>query len=117
MNGTHGITICRRDADNHFVRDKILGGHHQNVKTIMFHPTRPMMVSAGNEGVYIWDLENQKLLKIIKYAFMRLVIYSDSTVSDANEGEVECICWLYNGTILATGGRDSAIKLYDVVKE
>ena len=42
---------------------------------------------------------------------------SDSTVQEANEGEVECICWLYNGTILAVGGRDSAIKLYDVAKE
>ena len=39
---------------------------------------------------------------------------SEDTVPDANEGEVECMTWLYNGTILAVGGRDAAIKLYDV---
>ena len=42
---------------------------------------------------------------------------SEDTVPDANEGEVECITWLYNGTILAAGGRDAAIKLYDVGKK
>ena len=117
MNGTHDITICIMNENHHFVRHKILVGHHQNVKTIMFHPVENIMVSAGTEGVYIWDLEKQVLKKIIKSRFNVLMINSDSTVKEANEGEVECICWLYNGTILAVGGRDSAIKLYDVAKE
>ncbi len=117
MNGTHGITICIMNENHHFVREKILVGHHQHVKTIMFHPVDDIMVSAGTEGVYIWDTQKQVLKKIIKSKFDMLIMNSDSTVQEANEGEVECICWLYNGTILAVGGRDSAIKLYDVAKE
>ena len=105
------------NENHHFVREKILVGHHQHVKTIMFHPVDDIMVSAGTEGVYIWDTQKQVLKKIIKSKFDMLIMNSDSTVQEANEGEVECICWLYNGTILAVGGRDSAIKLYDVAKE
>ena len=39
---------------------------------------------------------------------------SETTDKLANEGEVTCLCWLYNGTVLATGGRDSTIRLWDV---
>ena len=36
---------------------------------------------------------------------------------DAHEEDVECMAWLYDGTVLATGGCDSTVKLWDVEKE
>lgn len=106
VNGTHGINLCVKDEHNIYVREKVLIGHHHVVKFILFHPTDAILVSAGVEGIFVWDLNTSQLLKKI----------DEDTVPDANEGEVECITWLYNGTILAAGGRDAAIKLYDVGK-
>lgn len=40
--------------------------------------------------------------------------FSESTLKDAHEGQVECMAWLYNGSILLTGGKDSTIKVWDV---
>lgn len=56
------------------------------------------------EGVFVWDLNSATCVKEI----------NETTDPSANEGEVTCLCWLYNGTILATGGRDSTIRLWDV---
>ena len=39
---------------------------------------------------------------------------SETTNKNGHEGQVECICWLYDGSILLTGGKDSTIKVWDV---
>ena len=42
------------------------------------------------------------------------LIISETTNKNGHEGQVECICWLYDGSILLTGGKDSTIKVWDV---
>lgn len=43
-----------------------------------------------------------------------MLVPSETTEKDAHEGEVDCICWLYDGSVLASGGRDAFIKIFDV---
>lgn len=69
MNGTHGINLCGKDEHNFYVREKVLVGHHHTVKSILFHPTDAILVSAGMEGIFVWDLNTSQLLKKIKYSF------------------------------------------------
>ena len=38
-------------------------------------------------------------------------------MKEAHEGQVTCLLWLYDGSILATGGRDNTIKLWDVERK
>lgn len=33
-------------------------------------------------------------------------------MKDAHEGEVTCMAWLYDGSILITGGKDSTVKVW-----
>lgn len=66
------------------------------------------------EGVFVWDLKSATCVKEIKLPSHFPFTPSETTDPSANEGEVTCLCWLYNGTILATGGRDSTIRLWDV---
>jgi WD40 repeat protein len=42
---------------------------------------------------------------------------SESTDKNAHEGEVECIEWIGEGGVLATGGRDSTVKFWKVDNE
>ena len=42
---------------------------------------------------------------------------SEETMKEAHEGQVECICWLYEGTVLISGGKDSTIRIWNVEKE
>lgn len=49
--------------------------------------------------------------------FIVLFICSETTTKDGHEGEVECMQWLYDGSILLTGGKDSTIKVWDVENE
>lgn len=48
-----------------YVREKVLIGHHV-VKFILFHPTDAILVSAGVEGIFVWDLNTSQLLKKIE---------------------------------------------------
>lgn len=114
MNGTHGITILVKNAQNLFAREKVLNGCHQKVSQVLFHPSGETLVACGTDGIFVWDLNTCELIKTIKYMLQADLTCSEATERDANEGEVECICWLYNGTILVSGGRDASIKIFDV---
>ena len=46
-----------------------------------------------------------------------MVMNREDNCPDAHEEDVECMVWLYDGTVLATGGCDSTVKLWDVEKE
>ena len=68
VNGTHGITICKRDQNNRYARSMLLMGHRQYVASVLYHPTKPMLVSCGHEGIFVWDLEKGTCVQQIMYA-------------------------------------------------
>lgn len=43
-----------------------------------------------------------------------IILYSETTFKDAHEGHVECLAWLYDGSILLSGGKDSTVKIWKV---
>ena len=38
-----------------FEIERTLDGHHRRLSSILFHPSEPILVSAGIEGIYVWD--------------------------------------------------------------
>ena len=118
VNATHGLIICELDAaSGQFAQKMILSGHHHTVRALLYHPTKNILVSSGVEGVFVWNLETGICEKEIKFGFFLCFTLSETTDSSANEGEVICLCWLYDGSILATGGRDSTVRMWDVENE
>ena len=69
MNGTHGITICKRGQGNQYVRSKLLIGHHHTVKSLLYHPSKNILVSCGLEGIFVWDLDTCTCSYHIEYIF------------------------------------------------
>ena len=100
MNGTHGITICKRGEGNQYVRSKLLIGHHHTVKSLLYHPSKNILVSCGLEGIFIWDLDTCTALTV------------DSLVSVLN-----ALQQLDEGTsYTCTIGSDNLAKLSDQQK-
>lgn len=65
VNGTHGISMCQRDANNHYSRVYVLLGHNRRVRQMQCHPTKPLLVSCGDEGIFVWDLNAHTCIKSI----------------------------------------------------
>ncbi|KAK8831328.1 hypothetical protein WA577_001434 [Blastocystis sp. JDR] len=107
VNGTHGISVCQSDANNHFTRISVLQGHKRRIRQMQCHPSKPILVSCGDEGIFVWDLNTHACIKKI----------TEDTCPDAHEEDVECMIWLYDGIVLATGGSDSTVKLWDVERD
>lgn len=74
VNGTHGITICKRDGSNLYSRAKLLAGHRHSVLSILYHPTKPLLVSCGVEGVFVWDLDTGSCIQKIEYRSFHFII-------------------------------------------
>ena len=81
------------------------------------HPSKPILVSCGDEGIFVWDLNTHACIKKITSISSRFLMSSEDTCPDAHEEDVECMIWLYDGIVLATGGSDSTVKLWDVERE
>ena len=65
----------------------------------------------------MWDLNTHTCIKQISLRHYRFFTCSETTCPDAHEEDVECMIWLYDGTILATGGCDATVKLWNVERE
>ncbi|KAJ3431807.1 hypothetical protein M0812_20730 [Anaeramoeba flamelloides] len=81
-----------------------LEGHTKPVNALIFHPTRPILISGGFEGIFIWNLENSTLKQRI----------SPNNYQNAHQGTVECFEFLQEGRCLITGSGDSTIKIWDM---
>lgn len=81
-----------------------LVGHKRDIHLLEFHPEHAnMMISGGEEGMYLWDVRQGSVVQSI---------LESSNHPDGHEGPVYCAKWLYGGSILATGSKDSMIKLW-----
>ena len=83
----------------------LLRGHQDIVKALSFNPTDSnMLVSGGYEGILVWDVAAQRMVKKIHIDNRR----------DAHTSDVLCFEWACDGTSLLTGSKDSDVKVWDV---
>ena len=80
---------------------KLLNGHTGRVSALLVHPTEPLLVSAGEDGIFLWDLVGGKLLQKI-----------GNTGKRAHEASVECLCWCSAAQALISGSRDTSFILW-----
>lgn len=91
------------DHKSRFTLEKCLDGHNRRVHALLFHPERPLLVSAGVEGIFVWDIEKGVLVQKI----------DQKSSSNAHSNGVECLTWVYGGSTLISGSRDHDIKVWD----
>ncbi len=63
VSGNRSIYICVKGSEGAFVVESALSGHIYRITAILFHPTDSTLVSAGLEGIFIWDWKAGKLLR------------------------------------------------------
>ncbi|MGB3694609.1 MAG: WD40 repeat domain-containing protein [Spirulinaceae cyanobacterium] len=93
-------TIKVWDVDNSSKRLRLrftLTGHTSKVRDIVLHPEGKVLASGSQDGVRIWNIETGQLLKHFY----------------AHEDWVQSLAFNRDGTILATGGFDNLIKLWE----
>ena len=69
-----------------------------------------MLLSGGNEGIFVWDIEQESLRKKIEIA-------TPGTSEEGHEADIECFCWAYEGAMLITGSKDANMKVWDVEED
>jgi WD40 repeat protein len=74
---------------------RALRGHTSHVANLAFAPDGKRIASAGPESVRLWDLEAG-----------REVFHLDTAM--------QCVSFRHDGHLLATGGRDDTVRLWDV---
>eukprot|EP00708_Paratrimastix_pyriformis_P002092 GAFH01000831.1.p1 GENE.GAFH01000831.1~~GAFH01000831.1.p1 ORF type:complete len:897 (-),score=295.41 GAFH01000831.1:8-2365(-) len=117
VSGSNGIYLAKKsDTDDTFSIHNVLMGHDFSVTSLLFHPTEPTLVSAGVEGIFIWDLTRMALRK-------KILIHTEAAgqqataTPDAHEGPIEVLLWMYGGTALISGSKDSTVRVWDVLED
>eukprot|EP01087_Luapelamoeba_hula_P019994 TRINITY_DN671_c6_g1_i1.p1 TRINITY_DN671_c6_g1~~TRINITY_DN671_c6_g1_i1.p1 ORF type:complete len:429 (+),score=63.12 TRINITY_DN671_c6_g1_i1:295-1581(+) len=76
-----------------------LVGHDNWVRGVMFHPNGKYLMSVSDDkSICIWDLKQQRCIK---------------TISDAHPHFVACLDYNKRFPLLATGGVDATIKVWE----
>ena len=71
--------------------------HNKAVKAVAFSPTDPGTLASGGERILIWNYKSGQTKNILYH-----------------EGGVEDICFAPDGTVLAAGGENNIIKIWDI---
>ncbi|KAF2076924.1 hypothetical protein CYY_001762 [Polysphondylium violaceum] len=107
VSGNGSIYITKENDDGNFIVENVLAGHTHTVNCLLFHPTEPIFVSGGFEGIIVWDLLSGFIIK-------KMISHIDP---DAHDARIECLYWLYEGTSLVSGSKDSNIKVWDSLRK
>ncbi|OQR82221.1 hypothetical protein THRCLA_11037 [Thraustotheca clavata] len=104
--GNNSIFVCSKvkgeDAGQGIVLDKIIPIFKKDIHVMMFFVDRDdLLFVAGAEGLAFVNVESGE------------VVHRVNLGEEKNhESDIMCACWLYDGLILATGSRDTTIKLW-----
>ncbi|KAM9958024.1 hypothetical protein ACTFIW_013000 [Dictyostelium discoideum] len=107
VSGNGSIYIAKDMKNDSFEIENVLTGHSHSVDCLLFHPKEPILVSGGFDGIFIWDYLKGFIIK-------KVLTHKDI---DSHDSKVEALAWLYNGTSLVTGSKDSTIKIWDFMEQ
>src|SRR5690606_34646983 len=117
-----------------------LRGHEDEVTGVAFGLENQRLASGSRDHtIRLWDMATRQTVMVIKHGdWVRRLVASpdgnllasackDGTVKvisfatgevirtiNAHEGGVDCVAFNHDGSLLATGGRDNAIKLWNL---
>lgn len=108
ISGSHSIYI--RDINDNMTGSStattILHGHVQAVRAILFHPTRPILASAGDDAIMLWDLQANNGLGAPVF---RLEHRQSRRTHD---NAVDSLAWGTGGKVLFSGSRDTSFIVW-----
>jgi len=103
------VDMVSRRKQGHFpVKVVLVGGHTLPVRSLLFHESKPELVSVGEEGLFVWNVTTGEMLHK-----MRSELGKEKEV---HESAVMCAQFLFDGTSLVTGSRDNNLMVWDCVK-
>lgn len=108
----NSIYICKvlhNDDDSELKVEMLylFNGHRHEIVFVSFHPKDTnVLVSGGQDGIVVWDINSQKVDKILNY----------ENEPKGHESDVLCCCWLFEGRVLVTGGKDANVVVWDMDK-
>ena len=95
--GTEDGTITLYDTSS-WERDQVLLGNEDDIYALAFRPGHHELIAAGSELINLWDIPTGRLL----YSFV------------GSRGETYAADFSPDGDLLATGGEDTVIYLWNV---
>jgi hypothetical protein len=106
----NGAIFLLAFVEGTFRMTKVLtGGGGHAIRALAFHPTDSnVLVSAGVDGLLVWDVEAGAVVQLISHRSLKTVGLPATTpvAAGAHESEVECIAWLHGGSSAVTGRCD-----------
>ncbi len=108
--GRVGVTIWNAESGE---KVKTLEGHRDFVRDLAFSAGGRFLASAAmDKTVRIWNLESGELMHTLQPEGF-VVFTKSGPVSNPISVPMTCVCFSGDGTLLATGGADRVVRLWE----
>lgn len=113
------VVVNERRSNGQYTEFALCKGMADTIKALCFHPvvggggagpSEPIdrLYAAGVEGIFVWQLERGRLQPTLRIL---------SGHDKGHDGPVECLCWVFGGSMLISGGKDSTFKVWDAERQ